>query len=112
MKKRWFNLMTATAIMAMTAPLAMAGAGVAPAPAVVRAHGQQAVAQHRLSAEQMYRDYMETGSIYYSDSGTSGPPIKRVTVPNQHLLQSLQSIETEAAKMAHPHPPQARATAQ
>ncbi|OCX69619.1 hypothetical protein A6M27_19890 [Acidithiobacillus thiooxidans] len=110
MKKRGFTLGAMAGLAMIAAPWAMAGAVVVPAPSVVtQSHRQQAERQHRLSTAQMYRNYMRTGSIYYSDSGTSKPPVHRVKVTDKPLLQS---IETEAARLAQPPYVQETAAAQ
>lgn len=55
-----------------------------PAPAIV-AHVKQHVKhdqdkrQNRLKTDQMYRDYMQTGSIYYNANGTQKPAAKVIT---------------------------------
>ena len=54
------------------------------------------VVQHE-STSQMYRNYMETGSIYYSNSHVSGPPIHLVKKTDRPLLPA---IEHEARRFA------------
>lgn len=109
MKRRRFTVAVMAVLAMAAAPLAMAGAVVVPAAvATVSTRAKQHTPQ-RLSTGQMYRNYMRTGSIYYSDSTRSGPPAKRVTVTDQPLLQS---IETEATKMAQPPKFQKTSTAQ
>ena len=69
---------------------------IAPSP-VITHHQQmrQHTAQARLSTEQMYRDFMESGSIYYGDH-RAGPPAHMVKRANP----SLQAIEHEAKRFA------------
>ncbi|OCB03276.1 hypothetical protein BBC27_08770 [Acidithiobacillus ferrivorans] len=61
---------------------------VQPAPAIIHDHE---------STAQMYRNYMETGSIYYSNSHASGSPVHIVKRTDQPLLPAIQH---EAAQFA------------
>jgi len=73
---------------------------IAPAP-VVAHHAaqmqqmQQHTARSRLSTDQMYRNFMESGSIYYGDH-RDGPPAHIV----QRTRPSIQAIEQDARRFA------------
>ena len=68
---------------------AMIAAGV-PAPAVHALPPTHAHAQaHHLSTGQMYRNYMQSGSIYYGPD-SSGPPAHIVSVTKKPLLPAIR----------------------
>lgn len=84
-------MIAAFAHMKAVAVSLVTSAAIAVTPAAPAVH-----AQERLSTEQMYRNYMESGSIYYSP-GSSGPPAHIVTVTRQ---PTMQAIEREAQRFA------------
>lgn len=78
------------AVALVTSTMIAAGAGVPATHALLSAHTQ------RLSTEQMYRNYMQSGSIYYGPH-SPGPPAHIVSVTKEPLLPA---IEREAARFA------------
>jgi len=56
---------------------------------------QQHTVRARLSTDQMYRDFMQSGSIYYGDH-RAGPPAHMVKRANP----SMRGIEQEARRFA------------
>jgi len=71
---------------------------IAPSP-VIAHHAaqmrQRARAERRLGTDQMYRDYMQSGSIYFGDHGNG---------PTAHIVMrgspTMQAIEHEARQFA------------
>ena len=85
-------------VMHTLAVAALVSTTIAPAPVV--AHQQQPIQQQpttarRLSTEQMYRDFMQSGSIYYGDH-RAGPPAHMV----KRTKPSMRGIEQEARRFA------------
>jgi hypothetical protein len=77
---------------------AMVSTMIAPAPVVAHEPQGQPMSHRtsaRLGTEQMYRDYMESGSIYYGDR-RAGPPARIV----ERTKPSMRAIEREARRFA------------
>ena len=91
-----------------TLAVALLSTMIAPAPIVAHHDApmpqiQQHTARARLSTDQMYRDFMQSGSIYYSDH-RDGPPAHIVA----QTQPTMQGIEHEARRFAFasdPHIP-------
>jgi len=77
--------------------VALVSTMITPAPTI--AHHEPQMQQHtaraRLSTEQMYRNFMESGSIYYGDH-RDGPPAHIVA----QTRPTMQGIEHEARQFA------------
>jgi len=85
-------------IMHTLAVSALVSTMIAPAPVIAQEPQTQPMHQRisaRLGAEQMYRDYMESGSIYYGDHRV-GPPAHIV----ERTAPSMRAIEGEARRFA------------
>jgi len=85
--------------------VALVSTMITPAPTIAH-HEAQIQQQHTtrsLSTDRMYRDYMESGSIYYGDH-TDGPPAHIV----KQVSPTIQAIEAEGRQFAFasdPHIP-------
>lgn len=68
----------------------MIAAGAAGVPAVhALPHAQAQTQAHRLTTEQMYRNYMQSGSVFYGPH-SSGPPAHVVAVTKSPMRQAIQ----------------------
>jgi hypothetical protein len=88
--------------------VALVSTMITPAPTI--AHHEPQMQQHkalaRLNTKQMYRDYMESGSIYYGDH-RNGPPahiVKRV----KPTLNAIESASKQFAFASDPYIPHHR----
>ncbi|MBE7564359.1 hypothetical protein H7F10_15810 [Acidithiobacillus sp. HP-6] len=65
-------------------------------PAAIVAKQPQQTSHHHITTNQVYRDYMQTGSIYYSINGKQHPPAKVIATTKSPV--SLTEIQKSAEK--------------
>ncbi len=101
-----FKARVVEATRAMKASLAVFGLtsaiGCLPMPAVAAAPSQNQTQTHRISTDQMLRNFLETGSINHGADG-SGPARHIVAITQKPLLQAVQQ---EARKFSGLNPSQ------